>query len=233
MDGVTRAAYRWRGGEGYQLIPFTNAPLWWVNCTPEEAPRARVSSKSATAPSPRSAERRLSPVYVPGEPLNVTIETAPGDAQGWAVEEQVPTGWTISQISHEGAFNASHATVRWGPFTDGMPRTFTYRIVPPLNAVGSVVFSGMVSFDGISLPIAGGSQSAAAVRLLHLVMLGEAQFVLRLKGFNGDRCWIEASSDLNEWELLGEAAIEQSQVQFHDPQAQSGGQRFYRLRWAP
>ena len=100
--------------------------------------------------------RDLPPAYVPGTPFPVALLVEPPHhGAAHAVEDQPPTGWEVSQISHDGVFDAAHGKVKWGPFTDQRPRTLTYLVTPPSAATGPHEFQGNGSLDGKSYPTLG------------------------------------------------------------------------------
>lgn len=100
--------------------------------------------------------RDLPPAYVPGTPFPVAlIVEPPRHGAAHAVEDQPPTGWEVSRISHDGVFDATHGKVKWGPFTDHRPRTLTYLVTPPSAATGPHEFQGTGSLDGKSYPTLG------------------------------------------------------------------------------
>lgn len=111
-----------------------------------------------TAPD-GSVRRVLPPYYAPGEPLTVQVEVSPAvGTDAVAVEDAPPEGWTVSEISHHGFFDARTGKVKFGPFFDAEARTLTYRVVPPVDAHGEVRFDGRASADGDLLPILGDEQ---------------------------------------------------------------------------
>lgn len=165
MDYVTRAAALWRGGECYVIdSAATNAPLCWVGC---EAPGAAVTA-SVDRPSPIAgdgsamARREVPSWYVPGQPAPVSIMVVPTPGSlAYAVEDRVPSGWTVTVVNEGGDYDAANGRVKWGPFVDGAARTLCYLAVPPPTASGEVFFSGAISVDGVSVPVAGLSGMAA------------------------------------------------------------------------
>jgi cytoskeletal protein RodZ len=94
--------------------------------------------------------------FQPGDGLTVTlIVTPPTTTSSYAVEDIPPTGWTVSNISNAGSWDAVNAEVKWGPFFDNTARTLSYTVTPPATASGSYIFSGIASFDGVSVPVTG------------------------------------------------------------------------------
>lgn len=100
--------------------------------------------------------RKLPPAYTPGAPFLVELRAEPpAGAWAYAVEDQPPTGWTVSEISHEGRFDSATGKVKFGPFTDTTARTLSYRVTPPNGATGLKEFTGVGSIDGVNYRIGG------------------------------------------------------------------------------
>lgn len=119
-----------------------------------------VGGVRSTVKFPGTLTRTLPVDYLPGVALDITFAAVPaGDVVVWAVEEQLPDGWGVTAISHEGGFDPEANKIRWGPFLDATPRTLTYTILPPPAARTNVVFAAAVRFDEgavvdeVSLPI--------------------------------------------------------------------------------
>ena len=106
---------------------------------------------------PCPAERILPPGYVPGTALTSGIEVKPGaNVAVYAVEDTLPSGWTVGAINEGGLFDAATRKVKWGPFLDNQARTLTYEATPPAGTQGSQCFGpGVVSMDGGRAEICG------------------------------------------------------------------------------
>jgi len=61
----------------------------------------------------------------------------------------VPNGWLVGDISHNGGWVPSQNQVVFGPFSDNVARTFSYWVMPPMDAIGVGEFDGNVT-DGKS-----------------------------------------------------------------------------------
>ena len=167
-------------------------------------------------------------LFVPGEPLLVTVCVTPAGASAYAVEDQVPVGWSVSAISQGGELDAVNGKVKWGPFLDDTPRTLSYQAIPPATASGTVSLGGVASFDGTSQATAGPSHLAETCRVGVAPPARPGEFQLTLRGRPGLRLVIEASSDLVTWTVLGEVTTGVSPVPFADPAPARFPQRFYR-----
>ncbi|MCC7376561.1 MAG: hypothetical protein IT581_18020 [Verrucomicrobiales bacterium] len=101
-------------------------------------------------------KRQLPPAYLPGSAIEVHLLADPPRGGGaWTVEDAPPAGWVVSAISDEGAFDAVHGRVKFGPFTDGKSRDLHYQVTAAQGATGAQKFAGSSSFDGKSYPVVG------------------------------------------------------------------------------
>lgn len=101
-------------------------------------------------------KRELPAGYLPGRTFTVHLFAAPPHGtSAYAVEDQPPTGWPVTTISHEGVFDAATGKVKFGPFLDGNSRTLSYQVTPPSTASGRYEFSGSSAANATSYPIAG------------------------------------------------------------------------------
>ena len=87
----------------------------------------------------------------------VSISVRPASTvSSYTVRERLPQGWTASNISQSGAFNAGSGTVSWGPFAGSSLQTLTYGFAPPAGqAGGTVYFGGSANLGGVVTPLAG------------------------------------------------------------------------------
>jgi hypothetical protein len=229
IDYVTRAAFLWRDGECYEIdAAATNLPLCWVNCgATRGADLQPAVSQVSNLPTVR---RQMPAAFVPGEPLIITLAISPANARAFAVEEHVPSGWIVADISDAGEFDAVNGRVKWGPFFVGAPQSLTYEVVPPRNAPASAIFSGAASFDGASMATAGSLNAYAAGRLHFAHTSTGCAGCFRVVGLPGQRYLIEASTDFQTWVRLSVVTIGEAPTEFLDPAAGEFSQRFYRAR---
>lgn len=101
-------------------------------------------------------QRVLPGGYTPGQPLPVKLNAVPPDGtSAYAIEDQPPAGWVVTEISDEGVFDSATGKVKFGPFTDARERSLTYQVTPPANASGRYEFTGNSSANGKAYPIGG------------------------------------------------------------------------------
>jgi hypothetical protein len=119
-------------------------------------------SQAASVAALNSVLRSMPASVRVGRSVQITndVIAAPG-VSVYAIEEQLPAGWTAGNVNHGGAFDALQGKVKWGPFFDLEPRLLTYDASPEAGASGSVAFSGVGSFNGERVSIQGISSMIA------------------------------------------------------------------------
>jgi len=107
-------------------------------------------------PPPEPATRTLPVCYTGDDLFSASLTLAP-PAGTWAlgIEESPPVGWTVSNISDGGLWDAVHEKIKWGPFFEPFPTYVTYEFTPLPGAEDEHCFAGTVSLDGINGPIVG------------------------------------------------------------------------------
>ncbi len=173
--GTPPLSYQWRK-DGQPLAGQTGDTLTLANVQAAQAGSYTVvvSNSAGQATSnpavltvnpgspPGVAERILPGGYVVGVAFTVTLQlSAREDIVAFGVEDQPPSGWTVSNISHGGLFDAQNRKVKWDVFFVRSPadrqQTLTYQVTPPVGATGEATFSGTASFDGINVAVTGDS----------------------------------------------------------------------------
>jgi hypothetical protein len=92
--------------------------------------------------------RSMQPNYMVDVPVPVNIDVGPpGASSVYAVEETPPSGWTVTDISDGGIWDAVNQQVKW-IFFDNTPRNLSYNATPPPGTSGPQTFAGVVSVDG-------------------------------------------------------------------------------------
>lgn len=103
--------------------------------------------------------RELPAAYTPGVSFVVELRADPPEGTfAYAVEDRPPTGWRVSEVSDDGAFDIVNGKVKFGPFLDDSARTLKYRLTPPSTATGAFEFTGSSSVNGATYPITGDSR---------------------------------------------------------------------------
>jgi len=140
-------------------------------------------------------ERELPPAYLPGSVFRVHLLADPlWDASVYAVEDRVPPGWSVTDISHDGAFDTHTGKVKFGPFGDPVPRALTYDVQSPMDANDLQCFTGTASADGASYPITG-DDCIGPARRLHPADRNPADSLMTIGEVTGyGRAWREGES---------------------------------------
>ena len=102
--------------------------------------------------------RRTLPVwYVPGVKLRVNLRAEPfTNTTSYSIEDLPPAGWTVNSVLN-GAVDSNDGKVKFGPFNDGLPRSFSYEVTPPATIKGEKRFFGNGFANGVTSPILGAS----------------------------------------------------------------------------
>ncbi len=225
VNYVTRAGFLWRAGEAYRLdASVGGAPTWWIPGT--------------SSGSGRIAGPAIDPIPTLQRTVNgnlVTLSVVPGTGvSAYAIEERLFVGFNATDISVGGTFQSSDGVLRWGPFFDNQPRTFTYRLVPPANFDGEIALLGLLSADGESFPATG----QAVVRFGSTPLpppvrtdLEGDRLALDLSGPLNARVLIETAEALGApWTLATEFQLSRPGQDWSVPVEIQNSGRFFRVR---
>ncbi|MBL9170066.1 MAG: hypothetical protein JNN07_20195 [Verrucomicrobiales bacterium] len=205
----------------YSNAPATNAPLSWVSL-PAVPSSARDHFITASLPSSAAAQT----------PFTVTITVRPDVATAsYAVEDQIPNGSEVLNISHGGALDPANRKVKWGPFPDSGERVLTYDLTAGSNA-GNFTLVGTGSFDGFNVVISGNRTVGAGLPLRWAASVVDAQGLRFTLTAQASRSFvIEVSTNLVTWQVLQTVATDPSGLyQFRPGASASPAHRFYRAR---
>lgn len=233
IEYATRAMTFALANEAYGFDPLTfeqHPALRWLSFG---APFPQCVTLPEPFPS-GTADRRAPAAFVPGRPFRVTIDMAPAEhVRAYAVEENVPWDWR-PQPGDGSVYDRWNNRLKWGPFTDGSPRTLSYELTLPGGAgQDNWIASGTACFDGVSVRIAGcpGAHVTCCLEAVIDLHLGQVRFALT--GETGKTYVIEVSNDLETWHDLMPITTASPRTEFRDASAPSSGLRFYRACSAP
>jgi hypothetical protein len=230
---VTKAGALWKHGEAYEYDPSLGAPpACWVNpLPPVESPASGLAEEGSA-----TGERQLPEGCQPGKGFIARISVRPpAETTAWAVEEEVPPGWEIAEISHEGQFDPNTRRVRWGLFFGNEPSELSYTAIAPGHVTSIGHFHGQVSFDGRVMPLVGGREAVATdasteVRFTRVEREGKGPVRLRIRGGAGQLVVVECSDDLRHWKEIAPVGLVEGELEFEDVPEDGGEIRFYRAR---
>lgn len=145
INFVTRAGYLWKGGELYSFDPDANPPFCWKLNVPSLHSHTMDGATGSSV-----VDRHFDcDTYTPGQPLQVTICVEPDPTIfNYAVEDQPPAGWEITNVNEDGSFDSTNHKVKWGLIELDTPKTFQYQATPPEGEIGIKTFRGIYSADG-------------------------------------------------------------------------------------
>jgi hypothetical protein len=226
VDYVTRAAALWRGGENYRpAATAAGSARDWENGL---ATDAGPPGEAADLPVAGTALRVRTPRADGSVLVTLRVLAAPG-TRALAIEEHLPEGATAAEVSSDGAWVAASQTLRWGPFFSGVNPVVSYVVTG-----GRREAKGVVSFDGLSLPIHdvnGGGPVPSAGRLVGVDPLPDGSLQVSLEAaalLDGAEFDLEVSGDLNSWLPAGAFAPEQGGGFAKDTGPVGAEVRFYR-----
>ena len=161
------------------------------------------------------ATRSINPDTVaPGETFTVTVLLqANGDVTGPSLDEDVPAGWTVTEVSTPAGFNFKPSTLEWvymGAWSAGDSATIIYNVTVPGGAtettyslsgttfgygVGPFVVGGETDVTVATAPL-GDLNGDDAVNVLDMILVGNHW------GETGTPGWIP--EDLNNDGVINE-----------------------------
>ena len=119
-----------------------------------------VTGADSLNPAAGTARRELPAFFTPGTAVPLRLSVTAAGSEFYAVEEQLPAGWTASDPNEGGVFDAAARKLRWGPFTDRQARELMATLQPPASGPSLATFMGAASFDGTLVAISGADTSA-------------------------------------------------------------------------
>jgi hypothetical protein len=151
------------------------------------------------------------------------------------VEERIPEGWTVQNITGDGALDPIRRVVRWGLYLDSEERTLSYQLVRPDGVAAGGQLLGEVTLDGEVLTFAGADSIVSIdpetqLRLQSTELTGDGGVKLKLGGAASQICVLESSSDLVNWGFVAELFLPNGELEFRDSDVGETQQRYYRLR---
>lgn len=165
LNASGTVTYQWEllSGSGSLDNPTSRAPALTANDSAELAIRVTATegatdavARSATAtctivvtPNSTESKRRLPACFRQSASAIISIDlNVPADVLVVGLQDNPPSGWTVSNISNDGQWDAINKAVKWFFFDDEPPGTVSYSITPSSDAEGVACFSGRVNVDG-------------------------------------------------------------------------------------
>ena len=245
-SGASPLSYQWQF-QGANINGATTNTLTLTNVQPANSGTYRVvvsnsvgtNFADATLTVPAQAVCSMPQVFTNSVSFTVSISVAPPtNTVAYAVQDQPPAGWPVSQVSNNGAF--SGGKVRWGPFADRTPRTLSYVITPPANAVGTNHFAGTASFNGTNNMAITGVRDiynqVLSLSISTLILFGDPYADLTVTGQPGASYHILVADGLEpptSWRTNDTITLSGSSTNWFDPEPMTNPRRFYKAQNAP
>jgi hypothetical protein len=163
------------------------------------------------------------------------VVSPPVGTPAYMVEEVLPAGFSPNNISSSGSWDATSRTITWGPFWDGLARSFTYTLVPPNGFSGTASLTGEALLFGATATT--GGDSNVTVRpppmnpILALVKIAPGLYGVSVTGEIGRTYRIDATDDLGSgaWSPVITVVVTQSPFTVADLGSIGKPMRFYRI----
>lgn len=107
-----------------------------------------VVGVSILSPFPDTLTQALPAEFEPGVALRATTVAVPRrDVADFEVEQEIPEGWSATDISDEGVFDVLSRKVKWGPFQDARERALGFTFIPSKASASEVESRALGRFD--------------------------------------------------------------------------------------
>jgi hypothetical protein len=162
------------------------------------------------------------------------VVSPPVGTPAYMVEEVLPAGFSPNNISSSGSWDATSRTITWGPFWDGLPRSFTYTLIPPSGFSGTAALNGQALLFGATATTGGDSNVTvgppALSPVLALVKIASGFYGVSVTGEIGRTYRIDAADNLSSgvWSPVVTVVVTQSPFTVADLGSIGKSMRFYR-----
>ena len=162
------------------------------------------------------------------------VVSPPVGTPAYMVEEVLPAGFSPNNISSSGSWDAASRTITWGPFWDGLPRSFTYTLIPPSGFSGTAALNGQALLFGATATTGGDSNVTVGPPpmkpVLALVKIATGLYGASVTGEIGRTYRIDATDGLGSgtWTPVTTVVVTQSPFTVADLGSIGKPMRFYR-----
>ena len=101
-----------------------------------------AATASTSDPEQNVCRDLPSGTQAPGSVITVSLDATVGSATYYAIDEEVPSGWTITGASDGGDYTADPGHVKWVVTSGTADKTYSYTVQIPGDASGTYAFSG-------------------------------------------------------------------------------------------
>ncbi|MFN7138952.1 MAG: Ig-like domain-containing protein [Limisphaerales bacterium] len=236
VNYATRAGFLLESGQTYTVSthsPTPVPPMLWIPTSSDVSVLSLREEPWTTSNRLATAEASMPTNYTVGVPFTVSIAVnASAAVKAYALEEAIPFGFLVTNITEQGVFCPMTRKVRWGVFLDAEPRTVSYQLIGTTNAPTIARFAGIVSCNGINHPVTGrrGIRRGGVVTLAHhesIKTLSDGNRLMSFSGEPGVAYILEGSADLVDWKPIAELLNSDGKLQYIDS-APNDAIKFYR-----
>ena len=93
--------------------------------------------------------RTLPAVALPGSTIEVKLDVVVGSSDSYLIDEQVPTGWIITNTSGD---TSEEGHVKWNVTSGAVDTVYTYEVQVPVKCIGVYHFTGEYMLGGMATP---------------------------------------------------------------------------------
>ena len=87
----------------------------------------------------------------PGSVITVSLDVTVGSATYYGIDEEIPSGWTVTSASDSGDYTSDPGHIRWAVTSGAVDNVYSYTVQIPDAASGTYVFSGVFEMEGMSV----------------------------------------------------------------------------------
>ncbi|RLG24467.1 hypothetical protein DRN77_02265, partial [Methanosarcinales archaeon] len=115
--------------------------------------------------------------------VNLTVDVESG-ATFYAIDETVPTGWTVTSATSGGDYTAEAGHVKWVVTSGAADTVYSYTVLVPADASGTYTFDGIYMFEGMTAEatILGDVNVTVAVPVLTTIIVDPAVLSIDVGG---------------------------------------------------
>jgi hypothetical protein len=81
--------------------------------------------------------------------VNLTVDVE-SNATFYAIDETVPTGWTVTSTTSGGDYTSEAGHVKWVLTSGAADTVYSYTVLVPAGASGTYTFDGIYAFEGMT-----------------------------------------------------------------------------------
>ena len=120
-------------------------------------------SSSVMAQTPGVIRVLPSDTQTAGSTITVSLDVTVGSATYYLIDEEVPTGWTVTSASGDGDYTTTPGHIFWTKLSGATDTTLTYTVTIPAAAAGDYTFTGTYIMEGMAAEATIGGDTLVSV----------------------------------------------------------------------